>query len=94
MYVRGESGNLKGKPKGAKSEKVKFWNQLKEWMVEEGSEKFKSELMKLQGKEFVTAYSQTLEYFKPKLSRAEVKNENNSTLTIKREVITKNESES
>ncbi len=69
-FEKGKSGNPNGKPKGAISEKAKFWNELKEFMVNEGAEKFKEELMKLKGQSFVISYNNALEYFQPKLSRA------------------------
>ena len=64
-----------GKQKGTISEKTKFWNEMKDFMVNEGAERFKEELMRLKGSQFVYAYSNALEYFQPKLSRAEIKAE-------------------
>lgn len=64
-----------GKPKGAVSEKTKFWHELKGFMTNEGAEKYKDELMKLKGKDFINSFALLLEYFEPKLSRAEIKQE-------------------
>ncbi|MGZ5283721.1 MAG: hypothetical protein ACXWEY_15710, partial [Bacteroidia bacterium] len=63
------------KPKGAISAKTIFWNELSDFVTTGGAEKFKQELMKLEGKEFVQAYSNILEFFKPKLARQEIKAE-------------------
>lgn len=73
----------KGKPKGAVSDKTKFWNELKGWMTTEGAEKLKEEMGKLKGQQFVYAYGNLLEYFQPKLSRAEVKHEGEIQNTTK-----------
>jgi hypothetical protein len=67
-----KAGNS-GKPKGAISEKTKFWNQLKDWMTEDGADKFKVEMERLEGKDYIQAYNQALEYFKPKLARTDSK---------------------
>jgi hypothetical protein len=74
-FEKGKSGNPAGKPKGAVSEKTKFWKDLKEFMVNEGAEKYQQELMKLEGKEFINAFALLLEYFEPKLTRAELKHD-------------------
>lgn len=71
-----------GKPKGAVSEKTKFWNELKDWMIEGGADKFKEEMGKLQGKDFIHAYNNALEYFKPKLARTEIKAEVNDKTIV------------
>lgn len=63
-----EKGNP-GKQKGTVSAKTIFWNEMKDFMVNEGAQKFKEELMKLKGSQFVNSYSAALEYFQPKLSR-------------------------
>ena len=61
-----------GKPKGAISKKTILWNQLGEWFISDGASKFIHEMKNLEGKEFISAYSLMLEYFKPKLSRSEI----------------------
>lgn len=71
-FKKGESGNPQGKPEGTVSEKTKLWNDLKEWMIEGGAEKFKVEMNKLEGKEFIQAYTNILEFFKPKLARTDL----------------------
>ena len=54
-----------------------------------GSEKFKRELMKLQGKEYVDRYLQMLEYSVPKLSRVD-KNASDDFKPINVQFITSN----
>lgn len=68
----------KGKPKGAKSERLKQWDELGESITGMQSEKFNNFLNELwegpKEKKMAAAelYLKTLEYFKPKLSRANV----------------------
>lgn len=71
-FKKGQSGNPTGRPNGAVSEKTKFWNEMKGFMINEGAQKFQEELMKLKGNQFVFAYANALEYFQPKLSRTTV----------------------
>lgn len=61
-----------GKPKGAISEKVQLWNELKGFILSEGSEKFMEELKKLKGEKYTSTFLKALEYFQPKLTRAEI----------------------
>jgi hypothetical protein len=72
-FQKGQSGNTKGKPKGAVSQKTKFFNEMADWFTQEGAERFIEEMKKLKGQQYVMAYSNALEFFKPKLSRAEHK---------------------
>lgn len=75
----GDNGKFKkgnpGRKKGSKSEKTKQWEVLGESIMNEHTERFNEELNKLQGKDFIQAYTQVLEYFKPKLQRTELKGE-------------------
>ncbi len=75
QFKPGQSGNPKGKAPGTKSRKVEQWEKLSDYLLNTGADRFKKELIKLKGKDFVDAYNKTMEYFKPKLSRAEVKHE-------------------
>jgi hypothetical protein len=79
-FEKGKSGNPKGKAKGTLSEKAKFWGELREFMVNEGAEKFKEELMKLKGQSFIMSYNNALEYFQPKLSRTTLEGDKDKPL--------------
>jgi len=73
--MRDESGKFTkgnpGKPPGAKNKKSILWDQLGDFFVNEGAERFITEIRTLEGKDYVNAYSQLVEFFKPKLSRVE-----------------------
>jgi hypothetical protein len=75
-YQKGQSGNPAGKPKGAVSAKTKGWNLLQEAITTTLTDKFMQEMTKLEGAAFINAYLGVMEYFKPKLSRSEVRQEN------------------
>lgn len=71
-FVKGNPG----KPKGALSRKTHQWNMLSEAITTQHTDRFNRVLFELDDKDFLEAYLKVLEYFKPKLSRAEVKQEN------------------
>ena len=68
------------KSKRGVSEKVRFWNELKDYITEKGADKFKAELMKLSGKDFINTYVSVLEFFKPKLQRSQVESKNETVI--------------
>ena len=77
-FVKGQSGNPKGKPKGAVSEKTKIWNEIGEWFANEGIEQYKDNLLDMLTSdvpaikaEGMKRFEALLEYFKPKLQRTE-----------------------
>lgn len=69
-----------GKQKGTVSVKTVFWNEMKDFMVNEGAQKFQEELMKLKGPQFINAYSNSLEYFQPRLSRTTLEGDKDKPL--------------
>lgn len=80
-FVKGQSGNPKGKPKGAIGEKTKQWDALGESIMGRQAESFNNYLDELwSGSKSDKAiaselYLKSLEYFKPKQARTEVKQE-------------------
>jgi len=74
-YKPGESGNLKGKPKGAISKKTESWERLGGFLIDEGAERYEKYLNTLKDKAFAEEFRNILEYFKPKQQRTEIKGE-------------------
>lgn len=72
-FKKGQSGNAKGKPIGAISNKVKAWENLGEFITETGADRVKTILASCEPEEFIKYYTVLLEYFKPKLARTESK---------------------
>jgi hypothetical protein len=64
-----------GRKKGLPNKKTAILDTFAQSVVDGGMEKFKKELNKLEGKDFVNAYLSLFEYVKPKLSRMEMKAE-------------------
>lgn len=73
QFVKGQSGNPNGKPPGVKSRKVVLWEQLSDYLLNSGAERFKKELIKLKGADYIDGYLKVMEFFKPKLSRSQIK---------------------
>jgi|TARA_R100001530_G_scaffold73484_1_gene51818 hypothetical protein len=69
VFVKGQSGNPAGKPKGAKSEKTKAWEKLGYYIANEGAQKYLEYLEECEPEEYMKRFESTLEYFKPKLAR-------------------------
>jgi hypothetical protein len=65
-FPKGVSGNPSGRPQGAVSDKVRMWNELGEWFVQEGAAKCMRIMNDMEDEEYYTAL---LEYFKPKQAR-------------------------
>jgi hypothetical protein len=74
-FKPGQSGNPSGKPVGAKSEKIKQWEELGEALLTRHSERANKILETMPDDKFLDNYGKLLEYFKPKQARTEVKQE-------------------
>lgn len=70
-FVKGQSGNPKGKPKGALGEKAKAWERLGDLITGQFTEDVIAYIEKLPGDEKLEAYLKLLDYFKPKLQRSD-----------------------
>lgn len=68
-FEKGISGNPNGRPVGAVSDKVKMWNELGEWFVQEGAAKCMRIMNEMEDEEYIKHYTALLEYFKPKQAR-------------------------
>lgn len=73
---------------GAKQSKTKIkeelgltgWESLCEFIKTDGAGKLQQELLKLDGKDFVNAFSSLIEFVKPKLNRTTVEGEINHNI--------------
>ena len=82
LIQKGEVRNPKGKPKGTLSTKTKGWDLLKETITTGLTDKFMQEMEGLEGTQYINAYLNVLEFFRPRLSRAETINQNENIETI------------
>jgi hypothetical protein len=70
LWVKGQSANPKGKPKGVVHKKTEQWNALIESLKDEHTQRFNQVLGKLDDRDFIRVYLEILNYWKPKLSAA------------------------
>ena len=61
-----------GRAKGAPNKRTEQWEQFVEYCMNGGLEKFQTEMEKLTGKDYVSAFANLLEFHKPKLARTEL----------------------
>ena len=86
LFKKGQSGNIKGKPKGAISEKTKLWETLGNDLTTIHAQKFNevlSEMMEHNPEKGMYIYLQVLEYFKPKLNRTTLVGDPDKPLEVK-----------
>jgi hypothetical protein len=67
-FEKGNSGRLPG----VKNKRTVQWETFSKYCLEGGLKRFEEELNKLEGKEFVAAFTTLLEFHKPKLARTEL----------------------
>ncbi|MDH5570377.1 MAG: hypothetical protein OEY89_01350 [Gammaproteobacteria bacterium] len=72
MFKKGVSGNLSGRPKGAKGKRQQEWEQLGEFLTETGAQRVKAYMESLNDKEFFEKYKDLLNYFKPKMQSTSI----------------------
>lgn len=70
-FLKGTSGNPNGRPKGTVTRKTAILQTFCDSILTGGGDKFKEELNKLEGKDYVQAYLALLEYAMPKMARIE-----------------------
>jgi hypothetical protein len=68
-FEKGISGNPSGRPQGAISDKVRMWNDLGDWFVQEGAAKCMRIMNDMDDEEYIKHYTALLEFFKPKQAR-------------------------
>jgi hypothetical protein len=80
---RSKTGGIQ---KGQKHEKTKQWDQIGDYIVNNGAERIIKYMDTLEGKAFFEAYVAILEYFKPKQKRTENENERDVNITVNESV--------
>ena len=73
--THGGSRKGAGRKPGSKSEKVKAWEQLGDYIVGAGAERYLDIIEELPDEKFAPRYENLLEFFKPKQQRTEIKAE-------------------
>ncbi len=63
-----------GRKQGTPNKKTEQWEAFAEYCLNGGLEKFQKEMNKLKGKDYVYAFTNLLEFHKPKLARTEIDN--------------------
>ena len=88
-FKKGESGNPKGKPKGAVGKKTAIWNEIGEWFASDGIETYKANLIELMNSDdpdtklkAMDKFNALIEFFKPKLARTELVGDEKKPLNI------------
>ncbi len=71
-----------GRNQGVVNKKTEQWDIFATWCLEGGLEKFQEEMDKLSGKDFIKAYTDLLEYHKPKQARIEHTGEDGGNIQI------------
>ena len=81
-----EIGSIGGKTRveneRKKTERLLGLSALREYLKTDGAEEVVAEMKKLEGSAKIQAVSSILEYFVPKMSRIETKNEHSHTVNI------------
>lgn len=89
-YKKGESGNLKGKPKGTKAKKTLQWESLGEAISGQQAENYSDLMNELwvgtieQRLLAADLYLKTVEFFKPKQSRVENSQDGDIKIIVER----------
>ena len=88
-FVKGKSGNPKGRVEGSVNKKTAAWNEIGEWVTGEGIELYKANLRSLMGSEnediklkAMDKFNAFIEFFRPKLARTELIGDDKKPLSI------------
>jgi DNA-binding Lrp family transcriptional regulator len=81
-FEKGVSGNPSGRPQGAISDKVRMWNELGDWFVQEGAAKCMRIMNDMEDEEYIKHYTALLEYFKPKQARVTMAGDSKAPVVI------------
>lgn len=79
-FKKGQEGL--GRPKGALNQKTKAWDNLGDFLTEEGAEKAREIIRNAPPEKFMLYYTMFIEYFRPKRSREDSKGNSEAGITI------------
>lgn len=82
MPAKGVTNNPNGRPKGSKNEKTLMWEQLGEYITQQGAEKATRILHTMEEEDFMRHYLMMLEYFKPKQARTTIVGDSEAPIQI------------
>lgn len=82
MFRKGQSGNAKGRPKGAIGKKTMQWEELGKLLLSSGADRAARIMAESEDDDYMKYYMQLVEYFAPKQSRVESVNKNDTQLSI------------
>jgi hypothetical protein len=68
------------RPVGSKNERSLEWEKFAEFMLTTGLTKFREEMMKLEGKAYIDAALNAMEFHKPRMARTELTGINGTKL--------------
>lgn len=81
-----------GRAKGVPNKRSEQWEKFVDYCLVSGLSKFEEEIKKLKGKDYVMAFTNLLEFHKPKQQRMQIEAKvQNKTYTINKRIITKND---
>lgn len=73
-----------GRGAGTPNKKTAQWLVFEDYMLNAGLEKFQAEVNKLQGKDFIIAMTNMMDFFKPKMNRTTHDGEISTKIVVKR----------
>lgn len=85
-YKRSPGAGMK---KGQKTAKVQAWEELGEYIIGAGAEKYLEYITRLKAEDFARRYETMLEFFKPKMQRGENKTDLNVNVIEMPQIIIK-----
>jgi len=82
MAFEKENTKGRGRPSGSKNRKTEEWQIFSDWMMGEGLIRFRQEMSKLKGRDYVITVKDMMEYFQPKLARTELTGKDGQNLGV------------
>jgi hypothetical protein len=84
--VKGVVLNPHGRPKGTLNKRSEKWNQLCDYLLDDGIDRLQVAMSGLEPKEFIDAYVKILAYIKPKLQSVDTNSSEGIKIIIQNEI--------